>query len=74
LFGCFKSSWLQDEKLDIIKFSKERFVVVMLGGMSFAEISSIRRSEGLRNVVIAADEIICPFSFLTMLKNIDILK
>lgn len=60
MFGCYKSSWLEDEKLDIIKFSKERFVILMLGGISFAEISSIRRSEGLKDVVIAGDIIASP--------------
>lgn len=60
--------------MDLIKFNKERFVVVMLGGMSFAEISSIKRCEGLKDVVIAADEIFGPESFLQMLKSINIFE
>jgi hypothetical protein len=46
----------------------------MVGGISFAEISSIRRNEELKGIIIGADEVISPNKYLKMLKNIDILS
>jgi hypothetical protein len=48
--------------------------VIMLGGLSFTEISALRKIDLLRDVVFGVDEVVAPEGYLDMLRGVDILR
>lgn len=54
------------------QFDENRFICFMCGGLSLAEMCSLKKEPSLRGIVLATDDVLTPKRYIDQLRSINL--